>query len=710
MRESHEQPLLLVCEDLHWIDAETQALLDRLVESLPTTRLLLLVNYRPEYQHAWGSKTSYTQLRLDPLPPASAEAFLAALLGDDPSLAPLTQLLIVRTEGNPFFLEESVRTLGETGVLVGAPGAYRLAQALPTIQVPATVQAVLAARIDRLPPEHKRLLQTAAVIGTEVPITLLRAIADLPDAALSCGLAHLQTAEFLYETRLFPEPDYTFKHALTHEVAYGSLLLERRRVLHTRIVETLERLSPDRLAEQVEPLAHHALRGEAWDKALTYCRQAGEKAMARSARREAVGYFEQALRALAHLPDQRDTREHAIDLRLALCRALQASGALERILACLREVEALAERLDDPRRLGQVADTLSNHFRRMGAYDQAHAAAQRALTLATASGEVVLQALAHVRLGQVYQTQGDNRRAIACLEQTVVSLDEARGRTRLSQASLPVVHPYDFVQPYALLAWCHAELGTFAEGRTLGDAGLRVAEAVAHPTSLMMASWAVGRLALRQGDLRRALPRLAQALRLARTRTIRPCSPWWRRPWGRRIPWTGALLTPWCCSRRPWSRRRQRTGWTSRRSVVSPWGRPMCWPAAWRRRTPLPRARWWASVRGRNVATRPMPCASWARLGRNVSAQRWHRSQPPTSRLSPSLKNSACVRSRPTATGVWARCMPRPASGSRPALRCPRPSKCTVNGHDLLAPSDRSGTGTGGGTIVVEGEYHPTTP
>ena len=230
LRESQVQPLLLVFEDLHWIDSETQALLDSLVESLPTAHLLLLVNYRPEYQHGWGSKTYYTQLRLDPLPPASAETFLAALLGDDPSLAPLTPLLIARTEGNPFFLEESVRTLVETGVLAGTPGAYRLGQPLQGMPVPATVQAVLAARIDRLPPEDKHLLQTAAVIGTDVPFALLQAIADVPEAALHRGLAHLQAAEFLYETRLFPEPEYTFKHALTHEVAYGSLLLERRRV------------------------------------------------------------------------------------------------------------------------------------------------------------------------------------------------------------------------------------------------------------------------------------------------------------------------------------------------------------------------------------------------------------------------------------------------------------------------------------------------
>src|SRR5262249_54451079 len=157
-------------------------------------------------------------------PPVSADEFLQALLGADASLEPLKQLLIARTEGNPFFLEESVRTLVESGVLQGEHGAYHLAQALPTIQVPATVQAVLAARIDRLPPEEKRRLHTAAVIGTEVPLPLLQAITELPEDAVQRGLAHLQAAEFLYETRLFPEHEYTFKHALTHEVAYSGLL------------------------------------------------------------------------------------------------------------------------------------------------------------------------------------------------------------------------------------------------------------------------------------------------------------------------------------------------------------------------------------------------------------------------------------------------------------------------------------------------------
>jgi predicted ATPase len=520
LRESQVQSLLLIFENLHWIDTETQAFLDGLVESLPATRLLLLVNYRPEYQHGWGTKTSYTQLRLDPLPPASAEAMLQHLLGEDASLELLKQRLIERTQGNPFFLEESVRTLMEMQVLVGDRGAYRLGRDLPSIQVPATVQAVLAARLDRLPAEEKQLLQTAAVIGTEVPLVLLQTVAEVPEAPLRLGLTHLQAAEFLYETRLFPEHEYTFKHALTQQVAYETLLQERRRALHARIVVALEALAGDQVAEQVERLAYHALRGEMWTKALAYGRRAGEKVMAQSAYREAVAYFEQALSALQYLPEQHDTREQAIDLRLALRSALWPSSNFGRILAYLREAETLAEALDDPRRLARVSLFLFENFRFMGAYDQASAAAHRALMLATASGEVVLQAQANQRLGQAYHAQGDYRRAIDCLRQSVAGFDGAQRREHFGQVILPAV------LSRAYLAWCHAESGTFAEGRTLGEEGLRIAEEVAHPGSLMYAYHGLGLLALRQGDLPRALPWLERAVGICQDVDLPLFFPW----------------------------------------------------------------------------------------------------------------------------------------------------------------------------------------
>jgi class 3 adenylate cyclase/tetratricopeptide (TPR) repeat protein len=510
LREAQVQPLLLVFEDLHWIDAETQALLNSLAESLPAARLLLLVNYRPEYQHAWGSKTYYSQLRLDPLPPASAEELLQAMLGDGTALQLLKPFLIEWTQGNPFFLEESVQALVETGVLVGEREAYRVGKPLASMQMPVTVQAILAARIDRLPPEEKRLLQTAAVIGTEVPFALLEAIAEMPDETLRRGLMTLQAAEFLYETRLFPEPEYTFKHALTHEVAYGSLLQERRRALHGRIVEALERLYPDRLAEQVERLAHHGLRGEVWDKAVAYCRQAGAKAVVRSANLEAAAYFEQALGALQHLPDCHDTREQAIDLRFDLRMALLPVGAYGRILEVLREAAAGAEAVGDQRRRGRVSAFLVEVYLRIGEPDRAVESGQHALAVADACGDVASRISATYYLGLANVFRGDYPRAMDLLEQTVASLDGELVRERFGNPFPPSVGTRTY------LAWCLAERGEFAAGIARGAEAVRIAETVDQPLSVVVALFGVGSLHLIKGDLQTAMPVLERGLELCR--------------------------------------------------------------------------------------------------------------------------------------------------------------------------------------------------
>ncbi len=506
LQESHVQPLLLVFEDLHWIDSETRALLDSLVESLPTARLLLLANYRPEYQHGWGAKTYYTQVRLDPLPLVSAEELLQVLLGNDSGLVPLKQLLITRTEGNPFFLEESVRALVEAGVLGGERGAHRLDTALQSLQVPATVQAVLAARIDRLPPEEKRLMQTAAVIGNEVPLPLLQTIAELPDEALHRGLAHLQASEFLYETRLFPDHEYTFKHALTHEVTYGSLLLERRRGLHARIVEALEVLAPERVAEQGERLVHHALRGEVWDKAVTYCRQAGARAHDRAAFPEAVASFEQALQVLAHLPESGDTRGVAIELRLALGRSLNALGEQQRRLTLMGEAEALARALADRAQLGRVLAQMAAVLRLTGDYDGAMAAGQQALALAVALGDSALQGEASYRLGMAYFAIGDFGRATELLRRNVEAADREFGTPSTDVR----------IQSRAWLAQTLGQLGTFAEGRRHGEEALRLATLAGRGVTPIVAHVCLGELYLAQGDLEHAIRVLEQCLALCR--------------------------------------------------------------------------------------------------------------------------------------------------------------------------------------------------
>jgi class 3 adenylate cyclase/tetratricopeptide (TPR) repeat protein len=505
LRESRVQPVCVVIEDLHWIDAESQALIDSLVESLPTARLLLLVNYRPEYQHGWGSKSYYTQLRLDPLPPASAEELLHALLGDHPGLQPLTRLLIERTERNPFFLEESVRTLVETGVLIGERGAYSLTRALPSIPVPATVQAVLAARIDRLPQGEKSLLQAAAVIGKRIPFTILEAIA--PEGDLRLRLAHLQAAEFLYETSLFPELEYTFKHALTHEVAYTSLLQQRRRDLHARIVTAIEERSADRQAEHVDRLAHHALRGEVWDKAVMYLRQSGAKATARSAYREAVSCFEQALEALAHLPGSRDTMALAIDLRLDLRTALTPLGHYREILGLLGEAEGIARELHDDRRLGHVVADMSARLRNTGDHAGALEAGRRASAIAASLGDRDLQFEATYRLAQAHFAVGDFARSVDLLQRIVDILGGGGIPEEVSR--LP---RYLAAWPRAWLALGLASLGRLMEALAQGEEAVRIAEAADHPHSMIEARAALGRVHLDKGEFERAIALLESGL------------------------------------------------------------------------------------------------------------------------------------------------------------------------------------------------------
>jgi class 3 adenylate cyclase/tetratricopeptide (TPR) repeat protein len=511
LRESQVQPLVAVFEDLHWIDSETQVFLDSLVESLPAARLLLLVNYRPEYQNKWGARTYYRQLRVDPLAGENAEMLLESLLGNDASLVPLKQLLIERTEGNPLFLEESVRTLTETGELQGSRGAYRLTASSASIEIPATVQAILAARIDRLAPEDKRLLQAAAVIGKDVPYPLLEVIGGLPDEQLRRGLSDLQAAEFLYETSLYPDLAYTFKHALTHEVAYGSVLQERRRALHMRIVEAIEGLYVERLEDQVERLAHHAFRGEVWDKAVTYLRQAGERAAARSAHREAVAHLEQAIVAAEHLPHHPESLRTQIDLRILLRSSLFPLGEHERISDHLRVGVELAAQLGDRLRVGRMVAFQAHSAWSTGDPLRAIDLASRAFATGEAEQDPALRALASFFLGQACHGHGDYRRGVQILSSTVESLGGDLERERYGM-NLPIS-----VVARVWLAFCHAELGEFASSAVRASEALRISEALGQqPYSDFHAWFALGIVHLLKGELGNATAGLEHALRVAR--------------------------------------------------------------------------------------------------------------------------------------------------------------------------------------------------
>jgi predicted ATPase/class 3 adenylate cyclase len=513
IRESQRQPLLIVFEDLHWIDSETQAFLDSLIESLPMARIVLLVDYRPEYSHSWGDKSYYTQLRVDPLQPASAEELLNYLLGSNQDLAPLKQLLIQRTEGNPFFAEEGVRSLVETGVLVGEKGAYRPGLKIDEIRMPDTVQNVLADRIDRLPLEEKRLLQTAAVIGVIVPLRLLRAVAELTEDDLRRYIFHLQTAEFLYETNLFPEVEYSFKHALTTEVAYGALLHERRTLLHGLIVKGLEGMTQNLPHDHLEQLAHHAFQGELWDKAVTYLKESGLKAVSRSSFRNAMLYFERGLEALHHLPETDNALKNAVDLRIEMRNALYILGDFRQGLRHLEKAQPAAVKLNDQGRLGILFNLMTAHWNLSGNSERAIASGMQALQHTKGAEHLDLHIVAHYFLGAAYHSVGQYDQAVSVLQRALRLIGNRKHETFGTTGIVSVICQHWLVR-------CFAQLGEFAEAQPYKEQAIRTAAECGHPYSIVYASYGAGILYHIQGEFEKAVSMLERGLDVCRSADI----------------------------------------------------------------------------------------------------------------------------------------------------------------------------------------------
>jgi tetratricopeptide (TPR) repeat protein len=394
-------PLLVVIEDLHWLDTETQAVLDDVVASLPSSRLLLVVTYRPEYQHAWASMSHYTALQVDPLRGADAGAFLDALLGQDPSVAALGQGLLARSEGTPLFLEEWVKALAEEGRLVGSPGTYHLVGDPTDVAMPSTVQTILAARVDRLGPVRKSVLRVASVIGEQVPHTVLAPLCAVDD--LDEALAHLQASEFLYLERVLPQREWSFKHNLTREVVYGSTPLELRRRLHGRVVDVLASVQPD----QTERLAHHAWNAQRWTAAARYSRAAGDKAIDRSAYPAARRFFGQALSALAKAPQDREHLELAVDVRLAQRIAVMATGGkLADSLSELAQASVIAEGIGDGRRHALAEIHRSYAASTMGDNRTGVQAGEAALTVARTLDDMALSSEARIAIAQAHLYAG----------------------------------------------------------------------------------------------------------------------------------------------------------------------------------------------------------------------------------------------------------------------------------------------------------------
>jgi len=428
LRESLNQPLMLVFEDLHWIDGETQAFLNLLLEGIANAPVLLLVNYRPEYSHQWGSKTYYTQLRLDPLGKESASEMLGALLGSNASLAPLKQLVLERTEGNPLFIEELVEALFDEGVLV-KNGAVSLTRPLSQLKIPPTVQGILAARIDRLQPEAKELLQTLAVVGMEFPLSLVHEVVRLSHDQIDRMLSGLQTSEFIYEQPTAGDVEYTFKHAFTHDVAYNSMLTERRRLLHERTGQAIEALYRERLEDHYPDLARHFRSSNNTAKAVEYLCLAGEQAVRRGAYAQGLANVEPALTLIGALTEGAERQRAELGLRLlegTAAAALHGLGSTER-LQTFERVCQLSEPLGDVPAL--IRGLLNTGFAHTHRFETRHALeiGRRCVQLAERDPNLDMLPAAHSMLAQALYRSGE------LLQAASVGRDAIRGLTSGNQ-------------------------------------------------------------------------------------------------------------------------------------------------------------------------------------------------------------------------------------------------------------------------------------
>jgi tetratricopeptide (TPR) repeat protein len=498
-KSRRQTPLIIVIEDLHWIDSTSEEYLAALAEILPGAPVLLVCTYRLGYRPPWREKSYMTQVALQPLAPEESLRIVRSVLAEDQAVDALHELIVAKAEGNPFFVEELARTVREQ-VGLRTPMA-----------VPDTIEEVLGGRIDRLAAEDRRLLEIAAVVGKDVPFSVVQAVAGMPEPELRGTFERLKGAEFLYETSLGPETEYTFKHTLTHEVAYGRLLEEPRRALHARIAQAIEQLYEDRLAEQIDRLAHHTLRGGEWSKAVGYLRQAAVRAAARSAHREAVAHLEQALVALERLPEGRLRTEQAIDTRLDLRTSLLPLGELERILPYLREAEGLAEQLGDQHRLGRLSVYLTGQYYLTGDHDRALEYGGRAQAITEALHDFSLEVATNAYVGQIHLVRGDYRAATAMFRKNVEAIVGDLTQERFGLPQLPAVH-----SRFCLVV-CLAELGEFAEGIVRGQESIRIAESTEQALNLTVAVSGLGRLYLRKGDLELAIPILERGVELSRT-------------------------------------------------------------------------------------------------------------------------------------------------------------------------------------------------
>src|SRR2546425_1431102 len=512
LRASELAPLILIVENMHWIDSASEEFLAHLAAGLPGHRTLLVLTTRPGYAAPWLVPPLAETITLEGLGAGDVRGMGRTLLAPEEGSQQPFKILSQKSEGNPLYVEEILRQLQETGGIAVEGGEARLSRA--DVTVPATIHDIIAARIDRLAEPHKHTLQGAAVVGRRFGISLVSRILEVAPDQVAGNLRDLHGLDFVFPSAQEPELMYSFKHALTQDVVYAGVLERRRRTYHTAAGHGLEELYTGRIDDVVELIAYHFGRGQVWDKAVIYLRQAAVKAQGRSAHREALACLEEALGALRHLPETQETREQAIDLRLELWASLYPLGEFEKMLTCLREAETLASAISDARRLGLVSAIIGEHFRQSGRFAEARQLAEQALVLGDRLQDPPLRLVASYVLGLACHALGDYPRASELLRAIVQSPPvewRAGGFAGLVIGSWRAFQGMNL----AWLARCLAERGEVDEGVAAGRQAVAIAEGLDSPYGLAAACIGLGYISLVRGDLDTAGPVLERACSVA---------------------------------------------------------------------------------------------------------------------------------------------------------------------------------------------------
>jgi class 3 adenylate cyclase/tetratricopeptide (TPR) repeat protein len=520
LRVAQDRPLTLVFEDLQWADDETKMILDRLIGDLANQRILLILTYRPELTHNWAVWPHFRELPINPLNEESAAQLTDALIGDHESLRNLKRLLADRTGGIPFFIEESVRALSSAGLLVGTQGKHRLDCEIDHLTIPANVQAVIASRIDRLAPEEKNVLQMASVIGESSHMPLLLEITGLEEPELNEKITTLANFGFLRTSRLLTGSYVSFGHSLIHDVAYSSILKERRKELHAQLVLIIEVLYSERLSEHIVQLALHAAMGELWQKAAHYYTWAADEAIGRSAYSLAIGFYQSALMSF----DQQDQDESIVakrvDAELNLRRVYGTIGDPSGTLEGLDAVERLAEGLKNKRRLVAVNTLKAIELSHQGETMAAIAAGEKAYRDSASMGDMAIRSSAIASLGVSYYHHGAFAEAVDVLGQIEDYLLRDGRHKRFGASSTMSV------RCLGLLVGSLTFLGQFADALKCGEKAYQIAEEVGRPIDLGTVCYFLGFALLHKGDPNAAIGWLERGRNIVHEGDVRYLLPW----------------------------------------------------------------------------------------------------------------------------------------------------------------------------------------